>query len=174
MSPDTAHHCDRPDRRHDFGLPAADRARRGARPGVEATPRNMAMFLERRRGGSGLPTSVELTVDVEPSLAGRSAADRVSCGSQVQVPAGARTDGLGVATRRRLRLTRPAGPAARAGETPRRPAAVASEDVVPGMEGLDHGSVVVAAITSCTTPRILASCSLPACWRGMRVRRGSR
>ncbi len=61
-------------------------------------------------------------------------------------------------------------------ESVKTPAAVAVADEVPGMEGLDHGAVVVAAITSCTNtsnPSVMIGAGLlarNAVKRGLKVK----
>jgi aconitate hydratase len=61
-------------------------------------------------------------------------------------------------------------------EAVKTPAAVAVADEVPGMEGLDHGAVVVAAITSCTNtsnPSVMIGAGLlarNAVQRGLKVK----
>jgi aconitate hydratase len=112
---------------------------------------------------------------VEPSLAGpKRPQDRVSLrGSKLrfqqalEVMLTERRPAKAVATDTLGEATQPAAA--------RTPAAVASE-AVPGMEGLDHGSVVVAAITSCTNtsnPSVMIGAGLlarNAVQRGLKVK----
>src|SRR5262249_19251044 len=106
---------------------------------VEAYAKEQGLF---RHAGTPDPVytqSIELDLStVEPSIAGpKRPQDRVSLNKAK----------LGFQQALEIMLTERKPKPAAAGA----PAAVATAtETVPGLEGLDHGSVVVAAITSCT------------------------
>ena len=149
-----------PDRRDDARLPAADRAGRaprragrGVREGAGAVPR------ARRRPRPTTPSgSSWISAAIEPSLAGpRRPQDRVTLGAGARVVRpGARQDAGGPEGGRHGRRRAGGRGAAR--------------------RGLDHGAVVIAAITSCTNtsnPSVMIAAGLlakKAVERGLRVK----
>jgi aconitate hydratase len=146
---------------------------------VEAYAKEQGLFWNPQAAEPVYTTTIELDLStVEPSLAGpKRPQDRVSVRQakykfqqalelmfSERKPKGAAADKPGEAAQ-------PA--AARAAA----PAAVATADTpIPGMEGLDHGSVVVAAITSCTNtsnPSVMIGAGLVArnaVKRGLKVK----
>jgi aconitate hydratase len=119
---------------------------------VEAYAKEQGLF---RTPGSAEPVytqTVELDLStVEPSLAGpKRPQDRVSLSQAKQKFEQA------LAVMMTERKAKPATATAKPGETTPvaapapAPAAVADAETAPGLEHLDHGAVVVAAITSCT------------------------
>jgi aconitate hydratase len=146
---------------------------------VEAYAKEQGLFWTAEAADPIYTTSVELDLStVEPSLAGpKRPQDRVSLRQakykfqqalesmfSERKPKAAPADKTGEDT---LPATAPA----------RTPTAVASEEsTVPGMEGLDHGSVVLAAITSCTNtsnPSVMIGAGLlarNAVKRGLKVK----
>src|SRR5688572_11541129 len=117
---------------------------------VEAYAKEQGLFWTAEAADPIYTTSVELDLStVEPSLAGpKRPQDRVSL-RQAKYKFQQALESM-------FSERKPKAPTEKPGEdaqsAPGRPApAVAAVDTaVPGMEGLDHGSVVVAAITSCT------------------------
>jgi aconitate hydratase len=113
---------------------------------VEAYAKEQGLFRTDDAEDPIYTDSIELDLStVEPSLAGpKRPQDRVSLRqSKLKFE-----QALEVMLTERKAKTSAAAPAAQASAAP---AAVAAADAVPpGLEGLTHGSVVVAAITSCT------------------------
>ena len=143
---------DLPDRRDDARLPAPDRPRR------RRTSR-WSRRTRRSRGCSAPPTAPDpvytetLELDLvdrraEPRRAEAAAGSRLAAPGEGQVPAGARGRCWPSASRRRRR--REAGRDERAGGATAAAAVAPRRKWPPGMEELDHGAVVIAAITSCT------------------------
>jgi aconitate hydratase len=142
---------------------------------VEAYAKEQGLFWTASSPDPVYTTTIELDLStVEPSLAGpKRPQDRVSL-RQAKLKFQQALEVM-VAERK------PKAAAAKHGEdsepaAPRRAAAVASGEAdVPGMEGLDHGSVVVAAITSCTNtsnPSVMIGAGLlarNAVTRGLKV-----
>ncbi|HXW03983.1 MAG TPA: aconitate hydratase AcnA [Vicinamibacterales bacterium] len=143
---------------------------------VEAYAKEQGLFRSASSPEPIYTSTIELDLStVEPSLAGpKRPQDRVALRQARQKFEQALEVML---TERKARSAGPsesAGPAAAAG---RAPVAVAvSESVPPGFEGLDHGAVVVAAITSCTNtsnPSVMIGAGLlarNAVKRGLRVK----
>jgi len=144
---------------------------------VEAYAKEQGLFWTAASPDPVYTTTVELDLStIEPSLAGpKRPQDRVSL-RQAKYKFQQALE-LMVSERK----PKPA-PADKTGEdtlpaSTRSAAAVASDDgTVPGMEGLDHGSVVVAAITSCTNtsnPSVMIGAGLlarNAVRRGLKVK----
>ena len=143
---------------------------------VEAYAKEQGLFLTAGAPEPVYTTTVELDLStVEPSLAGpRRPQDRVPL----------RHARVSFEQALEVMLSEHKGAAGgrKAGETPRAggaqapvAAAVAAE-VAPGMEGLDHGAIVVAAITSCTNtsnPSVMIGAGLlarNAVQRGLKVK----
>jgi aconitate hydratase A / 2-methylisocitrate dehydratase len=146
---------------------------------VEAYAKEQGLFWKSAAAEPVYTTTIELDLStVEPSLAGpKRPQDRVSL-RQAKYKF---QQALELMFSERKPKAPPAGKpgehaqpaAARAAA----PAAVASADTaIPGMEGLDHGSVVVAAITSCTNtsnPSVMIGAGLlarNAVQRGLKVK----
>ena len=114
---------------------------------VEAYAKEQGLFRTAQTPEPVYTATIELDLStVEPSLAGpKRPQDRVSLRQARQKFEQALE---GMLAERKVK----AAPAAKPGETgPAAPAPAATiTETIPGMEGLDHGSVVVAAITSCT------------------------
>ena len=142
---------DLPDRRDDARLPAAHRPRRRRTSQlVEAYAKAQGLF---RTAGDPDPIyseTIELDLaTVEPSLAGPEAAagSRVAEAGEERLPDGAAVDdGVVVEEGRRS-----GGVGARVGDRPVRRGGVAVAEMPDRRHRqLDHGAVVIAAITSCT------------------------
>jgi aconitate hydratase len=144
---------------------------------VEAYAKEQGLFWNAKATEPVYTTTVELDLStVEPSLAGpKRPQDRVSL-RQAKYK-------FQQALELMFSERKPkAAPAGKTGEdtqsaATRTAAAVASpETAIPGMEGLDHGSVVVAAITSCTNtsnPSVMIGAGLlarNAVQRGLKVK----
>jgi aconitate hydratase len=138
---------------------------------VEAYAKAQGLF---RTSGSPEPiytTTIELDLStVEPSLAGPKR-------PQDRVPLRQAKRRFEEALEGMLAERKPAKPAAApAGGTQSGAAAVAATAVAPGLEELDHGAVVVAAITSCTNtsnPSVMIGAGLlarNAAKRGLKVK----
>jgi aconitate hydratase len=144
---------------------------------VEAYAKEQGLFWNAAAAEPVYTTTIELDLStVEPSLAGpKRPQDRVSL-RQAKYKFQQALE-LMVSERKPK-----AAPVEKPGENvqpaaSRAPAAVASADTaIPGMEGLDHGSVVVAAITSCTNtsnPSVMIGAGLlarNAVQRGLKVK----
>ena len=144
---------------------------------VEAYAKEQGLFWNAKATDPVYTTTIELDLStVEPSLAGpKRPQDRVSL-RQAKYKFQQALEGM--FSERKPK----APPAEKTGEdtqpaATRTPAAVASADTaIPGMEGLDHGSVVVAAITSCTNtsnPSVMIGAGLlarNAVQRGLKVK----
>jgi aconitate hydratase A / 2-methylisocitrate dehydratase len=146
---------------------------------VEAYAKEQGLFWKSAAAEPVYTTTIELDLStVEPSLAGpKRPQDRVSL-RQAKYKF---QQALELMFSERKPKAPPAGkpgehaqPAAAGAAAP---AAVASADTaIPGMEGLDHGSVVVAAITSCTNtsnPSVMIGAGLlarNAVQRGLKVK----
>jgi aconitate hydratase len=125
---------------------------------VEAYAKDQGLFRTADSVDPVYTQSAELDLStVEPSLAGpKRPQDRVSLNQAkmkfqqaLEVMLAERK--LKPATEKPGETTKPHETASVAAAAATSPAAVATiESEVPGMEGLDHGSVVIAAITSCT------------------------
>jgi aconitate hydratase len=143
---------------------------------VEAYTKEQGLFRQENMPDPAYTSTLELDLStVEPSLAGpKRPQDRVSL-RQAKYKFQQALDAM-------LSEAKPAkAPAAKWGENSSpasQPAAVAvaPETVAPGLEGLDHGSVVVAAITSCTNtsnPSVMIGAGLlarNAVQRGLKVK----
>jgi aconitate hydratase A / 2-methylisocitrate dehydratase len=146
---------------------------------VEAYAKEQGLFWNPAASEPVYTTTIELDLStVEPSLAGpKRPQDRVSL-RQAKYKFQQALELM--FSERKPKAT----PADKPGETAQpaaaratAPAAVASADTaIPGMEGLDHGSVVVAAITSCTNtsnPSVMIGAGLlarNAVQRGLKVK----
>src|SRR5882672_565712 len=114
---------------------------------VEAYAKEQGLFRTAHSAEPAFTSTLELDLStVEPSLAGpKRPQDRVSL-RQAKYKFQQALDVM-------LTERKPKPAAEKPGETgspAAQPATAVATEVVPGMEGLDHGSVVVAAITSCT------------------------
>jgi aconitate hydratase len=144
---------------------------------VEAYAKEQGLFWTSSSPEPAYTTTIELDLStVEPSLAGpKRPQDRVSL--RQAKPRFQQALELMVAERKARTV-----PVGKHGEdtqpgAARMPAAVAADDrILPGMEGLDHGAVVVAAITSCTNtsnPSVMIGAGLlarNAVKRGLKVK----
>jgi aconitate hydratase len=143
---------------------------------VEAYAKEQGLFQIPGAPDAAYSTTIELDLStVEPSLAGpKRPQDRVS----LRQAKGKFQQAL--ETMLAERKSKPT-PTVKPGETTAAPqsaavAAAAAHDVVPGMEELDHGAVVVAAITSCTNtsnPSVMIGAGLlarNAVKRGLKVK----
>jgi aconitate hydratase len=144
---------------------------------VEAYAKEQGLFWTASSPEPAYTTTIELDLStVEPSLAGpKRPQDRVSL--RQAKPRFQQALELMVAERKARTV-----PVGKHGEdtqpgAARMPAAVAADDrILPGMEGLDHGAVVVAAITSCTNtsnPSVMIGAGLlarNAVKRGLKVK----
>ena len=150
---------------------------------VEAYAKEQGLFrTARSRPTRFTRQTVELDLStVEPSLAGpKRPQDRVSLRSgEAEVPAGARGDAHRAQeqSRRRSRsLAKRASADTAASGRDGRGGGEQGTGVAPGMEGLDHGAIVVAAITSCTNtsnPSVMIGAGLVArnaVQRGLKVK----
>ena len=118
---------------------------------VEAYAKEQGLFRTAASVDPVYTTSVELDLStVEPSLAGpKRPQDRVSLNQTKQKFQQALE--VMLAERKGKPTTEKHGEATMPHETQRVAAATVAEgETVPGMEALDHGAVVIAAITSCT------------------------
>jgi aconitate hydratase len=143
---------------------------------VEAYTKEQGLFRNADAPDPVYTSTLELNLStVEPSLAGpKRPQDRVSL-RQAKYKFQQALDAMLAEGK-----TPKASPVPKFGETSAPaplPAAVAvAEDVAPGLEGLDHGSVVVAAITSCTNtsnPSVMIGAGLlarNAVKRGLKVK----
>jgi aconitate hydratase len=140
---------------------------------VEAYAKEQGLFRTEGTPDALYTSTLELDLStVEPSLAGpKRPQDRVSL-RQTKYKF---QQALEVMLSERKPKVTPAAQAA--ADAAPAPAAVATaEEVVPGMEGLDHGAVVVAAITSCTNtsnPSVMIGAGLlarNAVQRGLKVK----
>jgi aconitate hydratase len=144
---------------------------------VESYAKEQGLFWSAEATDPVYTTSVELDLStVEPSLAGpKRPQDRVSL-RQAKYKFQQALESM--FSERKPKAPPVEKPGEDAQPAPSRvAAAVASADaVVPGMEGLDHGSVVVAAITSCTNtsnPSVMIGAGLlarNAVQRGLKVK----
>ena len=173
---------DLPDRRHDARLSAADRPRRGARQAGRSVREGAGAVPDGAVAGSRLHGDVRtrsLDGRAEPRRPEAAAGSRVAAPGEDEVPAGARGHARGAQAEDRgrrqgrrdnSRRRQRSGCRARRGRRGQRRGAV------PGMEGLAHGSVVVAAITSCTNtsnPSVMIGAGLlarNAVRRGLKVK----
>jgi aconitate hydratase len=116
---------------------------------VEAYAKEQGLFRTESTADPNYTATIELNLStVEPSLAGpKRPQDRVSLrNAKLKFE-----QALEVMLTERKAKSPVSPPAAEAGSPAKAPAAVATaEAVAPGLEALGHGSVVVAAITSCT------------------------
>ena len=120
---------------------------------VEAYAKEQGLFRTAQTQDPVYTTSIELDLStVEPSLSGpKRPQDRVAL-NQAKVSFQKALDVM-LAERKAKAAVQKPGEATHPSETRPAvaPAAVATAgELVPGMEGLDHGAVVIAAITSCT------------------------
>jgi aconitate hydratase len=120
---------------------------------VEAYAKEQALFRTAETHDPVYTTSIELDLStVEPCLAGpKRPQDRVSL-NQAKLSFQKALDVM-LAERKTTVAVHKPGEATHPSETKPAvaPAVVATAgEVIPGMEGLDHGAVVIAAITSCT------------------------
>ncbi len=143
---------------------------------VEAYAKEQGLFWNAASADPAYTTTVELDLStIEPSLAGpKRPQDRVSL-RQAKYKFQQALEGM-------MAERKPKVAAAKSGEDTapvptRTAAAVASDEASPpGMDGLDHGSVVVAAITSCTNtsnPSVMIGAGLlarNAVRRGLKVK----
>jgi aconitate hydratase A / 2-methylisocitrate dehydratase len=144
---------------------------------VEAYAKEQGLFWTASSPDPTYTTTIELNLStVEPSLAGpKRPQDRVSLRqSKLRFQQALE---LMVAERKPKPAIAEKHGEDTAPAASRTPAAVAADNgVVPGMEGLDHGSVVVAAITSCTNtsnPSVMIGAGLlarNAVKRGLKVK----
>ena len=143
---------------------------------VEAYTKEQGLFWTPGSTEPAFTTVVELDLStVEPSLAGpKRPQDRVSL-RQAKYRFEQALEAM--MAERKPTSARPAKPGeASAPAAQPAAAAVAAEPAVPGMEGLDHGGVVVAAITSCTNtsnPSVMIGAGLlarNAVRRGLKVK----
>ncbi|HSC28263.1 MAG TPA: aconitate hydratase AcnA [Vicinamibacterales bacterium] len=144
---------------------------------VEAYAKEQGLFRTADSSDPVYTATIELDLStVEPSLAGpKRPQDRVSLRRARDSFERALE---GMLAERRAKPARPGavggGPVAPEAEQAR--TAVSTAETVPGMEGLDHGSVVVAAITSCTNtsnPSVMIGAGLlarNAVRRGLKVK----
>src|SRR5882672_3011784 len=140
---------------------------------VEAYAKEQGLFRTAHSAEPAFTSTLELDLStVEPSLAGpKRPQDRVSL-RQAKYKFQQALDVM-------LTERKPKPAAEKPGETgspAAQPATAVATEVVPGMEGLDHGSVVVAAITSCTNtsnPSVMIGAGLlarNAVKRGLKVK----
>jgi aconitate hydratase len=140
---------------------------------VEAYAKEQGLFRTEETPEAVYSTTIELDLStVEPSLAGpKRPQDRVPL-RQAKLRFQQALDVM--LTERKPKAPKPGEDADAAQE--RTPAAVASAETAPGMEDLDHGAVVVAAITSCTNtsnPSVMIGAGLlarNAVKRGLKVK----
>jgi aconitate hydratase len=140
---------------------------------VEAYAKEQGLFRTSQSREPVYSATIELDLStVEPSLAGpKRPQDRVSLRQARQKFEQALE---GMLAERRAKAAPPARPG-QAGPASPAPTATITE-TIPGMEGLDHGSVVVAAITSCTNtsnPSVMIGAGLlarNAVKRGLKVK----
>ena len=118
---------------------------------VEAYAKEQGLFRTANSAEPVYTTSVELDLSkIEPSLAGpKRPQDRVSLNQAKLKFQQALEVMLGERKSKPVAAEKP-GESTKPAETKSAPAAVAEAETVPGMEGLEHGAVVIAAITSCT------------------------
>ena len=167
-----------PGRRRDAALPARYRARRGAGAiWSSATPRSRGCSAPTTTPDPAFTDMLELDLGtVEPSLAGpRRPQDRVALAPCARTSAHrSRSDHATVPTRTANPLA-----ASRTRAAVRRQSSLRAESGIGtrrrsiGCSGqIGDGSVVIAAITSCTNTSNPSVMWRPACWRRRRVERG--
>ncbi len=144
---------------------------------VEAYAKEQGLFRSESAPGALYTATVELDLStVEPSLAGpKRPQDRVSV-RQAKYKFQQALEMMLAERKPRAAPEKPGEDTAPAATRSVAPAAVMAGDVPPGMEGLDHGAVVVAAITSCTNtsnPSVMIGAGLlarNAVKRGLKVK----
>ena len=146
---------------------------------VEAYAKEQGLFRTAASAGSGLHDDARArSVDgrAEPRRPEAAAGSRLAAAGEDQVPAGARSHAGGAEAEA---ATKPADKPGESGAPAVAPSAGSRRDSVrdpPGLEGLDHGSVVIAAITSCTNtsnPSVMIGAGLlarKAVERGLKVK----
>jgi aconitate hydratase len=143
---------------------------------VEAYAKEQGLFWTAASPDPGYTTTIELDLStVEPSLAGpKRPQDRVSL-RQAKYRFQQALEVMIAERKPKAAVEKPGENAAQVAS--RTAAAVAVDDaVVPGLDGLDHGSIVVAAITSCTNtsnPSVMIGAGLlarNAVKRGLKVK----
>jgi aconitate hydratase A / 2-methylisocitrate dehydratase len=146
---------------------------------VEAYAKEQGLFWNPAASEPAYTTTIELDLStVEPSLAGpKRPQDRVSLRQAKYKFQQALELMFSERKPKATPTDKPGESAQPAAARATAPAAVASADTtIPGMEGLDHGSVVVAAITSCTNtsnPSVMIGAGLlarNAVHRGLKVK----
>jgi aconitate hydratase len=143
---------------------------------VEAYAKEQGLFWTSISPEPAYTTIVELDLStVEPSMAGpKRPQDRVSL-RQARYRFEQALEGMIAERKPSPAVANPSGTAVAASIAPAA-AAVARDVAVPGMEALDHGAVVVAAITSCTNtsnPSVMIGAGLlarNAVQRGLKVK----
>jgi aconitate hydratase len=145
---------------------------------VEAYAKEQGLFRVDGAPDPAYTATLELDLStVEPSLAGpKRPQDRVSL-RQSKYKFQQALDLMLTERKPKLTVEKPGETGFTAAHPEAAPAAVAAaSDTVPGMEGLDHGAVVVAAITSCTNtsnPSVMIAAGLVArnaVRRGLKVK----
>ena len=144
-------HRDLPDRRDDARLPAPDRPRRRAREAGRGVREGAGPVPD----VDGAPDPV-YTATLELDLVdGRAEPGRARSGRRIACRCARRRSSSSRRSTTMLSERKPKAARRKPGETARRrrdarPRPSRSVEVPPGLEELDHGAVVVAAITSCT------------------------
>ncbi len=144
---------------------------------VEAYAKEQGLFRDANAPEPVYTSTVELDLStVEPSLAGpKRPQDRVSL-RQAKYKFQQALEVMIAERKPKATPGKPGEDTAPAATRSVAPAAVAAGEVPPGMEGLDHGAVVVAAITSCTNtsnPSVMIGAGLlarNAVKRGLKVK----
>jgi aconitate hydratase len=144
---------------------------------VEAYAKQQGLFRNANAPEPVYTATIELDLStVEPSLAGpKRPQDRVSL-RQAKYKFQQALEVMVAERKPKPAAEKPGEDTAPAATRSVAPAAVVAGDVPPGMEGLDHGAVVVAAITSCTNtsnPSVMIGAGLlarNAVKRGLKVK----
>jgi aconitate hydratase len=144
---------------------------------VEAYAKEQGLFWNASSPEPAYTTTIELDLStVEPSLAGpKRPQDRVSL-RQAKLGFQKALDLMMSERKPKVVVAEKTGEATAPASTRTAAAVAADNGTVPGMEGLDHGSVVVAAITSCTNtsnPSVMIGAGLlarNAVKRGLKVK----